>query len=858
MLKMITRPKVLLITIVILSALLTISASGSFFYRNAVLGYETQKTLLLNLNHSYTYLLNSMQDNCKKYVIMDDAVAKETFLALAEDYTSTKSIRLNYQAISEFQAYTWISDSFSHEKFNMASLAQHLDFREGELGNYQLFIQSFDKIVSHLSNSVETKNENVFTEPSYINDYTAFNYSMIQMTSAYLNRINDYEDQALKLQNLFGFLSLFLSLALAAVGAFVAYFTVITNRNNSYYRQLFSTTMETADFGLAILSLDYEYKYVNTHYREIMHITENPMGRSPYDLLPPEFSANVAKPTGFDDGLINSTITITSWGVPKHINISRFAIKDEYGQVNFVSVIRDFTELVNMERQLKEQLKEIEFHAKAKDTFLANISHEMKTPLNAIIGLSYVLSDSALSSQQQNVVKRITSSSNLLLNLINDVLDLSKIRNSDFKLYPTSVLLTNLLSEVEGIATALIGDKNVLWQTEYVYSQDLCIKIDKTRLTQVLLNLINNACKFTNEGSIKLHVEATDEDEENVLLTFSIRDTGLGMDEEDLVKLFQEFEQLENYLTKQHQGTGLGLIISKNIIEAMGGTIWVESQKDVGSIFYFTIPAEKTLPEHFKESICGNPSPIFDGMGQRVLVVEDNEINYEVTESLLSKANIQCDSAPDGKTAIKMCEEAPEDYYQLILMDIHMPVMDGFTASKILKTQMHIKTPIIALTATNVDGPTMEAYKGILEDYIPKPFNYIELFSKIEPYFQCNGKLTTDVRKTITESIEDPFSDRVKAIENLGGMEDLYEKHLRRFKANYATVDQQIRQFLEEGNQAEARILAHSVKGLSGTLGLPHLQKISASLEESIVTNSENTDSLLTQFSKKLKDVCAS
>lgn len=857
MLKKASKTKVLLITIIIVSSLLTISASGSFFYRNAVMGYETQKNMLLNLNFSYTYLLNSLQEHSKEYIVNNDAESKDTFQVLVEDYTTNKTIRLNFKAVSELQSFNWLSSNFSEENYNMNSLVGQLDFTLQEEQTYLLFLKSFDEIIRHLDSSVQSMDSDAFIDPGYTGHYNLFNYYMVELTSSYLNRINQHEDQALNLQNFFGFLSLFLSLSLAAVGAFVAYSTVITNRNNSYFRQLFSTTVETADFGLAILDMNYEYKYMNAQYRDILHIPEQePRGKTPYQLLPKEFTDNIPKPTSFEDGLINSTITLHTWGVPKHVNVSRFPIKDENGQINFVSIIRDFTDLVNLELQLKEQLAQIEFHSKAKDTFMANISHEMKTPLNAIIGLTYVLNEMELTQKQQNIVNRITSSSNLLLNLINDVLDLSKIKNSDFRLYPSNVLLTNVLSELEGIATALIGDKNVLWRTEYDYPASLCVKIDKIRLTQVLLNLINNACKFTSEGFIQLKVDTLEENEEKILLRFSITDTGLGMEEQDLHKLFQEFEQLENYLTKQHQGTGLGLIISKNIIETMGGQIWVSSEKDKGSTFTFTVPAEKASSAHFVDSQLTESDPIIDGKGQRVLVVEDNEINYEVTENLLRKANIICENAEDGKIALEMCKKVPDGYYRLILMDIHMPNMDGYTTSRILKNEMNIKTPIVALTATNVESQATEEYKDIIEDYIPKPFNYNELFSKLSPYFEKREAPSISTQRNPNTSMEDPFSDRVKAIENLGGMADLYEKHLKKFKSSYYRIDEEIQDSLERGDWEEARRLAHSVKGLSGTLGLPHLQKISALLEEALLKDDPNAEDLLNQFSKKLKDVC--
>lgn len=855
--KKITRPIVLLLFIVILSSLLTICASGSFFYRHAVLSCEAQKTLLLNLNLSYTYLLNSIQENSKKYILTDDLDARDKFSVLTETYTKSDSIHMNFDPLSQLQSSAWLSNDFYQDKSNMSALAKQLDFKGEELSSYLAYRYSFDQIVAYLSLSVANKDENVFTNAFYSENWRQCNYYMVQFTSSYINRINIEEDAALKSQNLFGFLSLFFSLILAAVAAFVAYSTVLTNRTNSYYHTLFSSTVEHADFGLAIIDRYQKIRYMNHQYREVLGLTDShPVGKTTSEILPDELRCIILEEAKVEDSLFNATFPLTVNGGEKHINVSRFAVRDKYDQINFVSIIRDVTDLVTMETQLKEQLSEIEFHAKAKDTFMANISHEIKTPLNAIIGLSYMLSDTNLSNNQQGIIGRITSASNLLLNLINDVLDLSKIKNSDFKLYPTDFLLTNLLSEIEGIATALIGEKNVLWKTEYHYNPALCLHMDKTKVTQVILNLVNNACKFTSEGTIKLLVETIEEDADNAVLKFSIVDTGLGIEASDLEKIFQEFEQLENHLTKQHRGTGLGLIICKNIIETMGGKIWVTSKKDVGSDFSFTLPVTKSSPETLRASLDLESVPVLNGEGKRILVVEDNEINYEVTASILAKSNILCENAADGEIALSMCKNAADDYYQLILMDIHMPNMDGYTASKILKQELNIITPILALTATKVESQTLSEYEGIIDGYIPKPFTYFDLLSKIAPYFNPSRKFSLERRKNLTARMEDPFSGRALAIENLGGMEDLYEKHLKKFKINYSNLPDQLEKLLEEDNRKEMLRLVHSVKGLAGTLGLPYLQKISGTLEDALLANQQDIRSLLDAFAKKLTEVC--
>ncbi|MBK5263033.1 MAG: response regulator, partial [Peptostreptococcaceae bacterium] len=274
-------------------------------------------------------------------------------------------------------------------------------------------------------------------------------------------------------------------------------------------------------------------------------------------------------------------------------------------------------------------------------------------------------------------------------------------------------------------------------------------------------------------------------------------------------------------------------------------------------------------------------------------VIEDNEINYEVTESLLAAVNIICENAPDGLIALELCKKAPEGYYQLILMDIHMPNMDGYTASKILKNEMGIKTPIIALSAINIGDEIVEEYKNIIVDYIPKPFNFSQLYNTLSPYFTdsknvptLNGSKGFDTngskgfdpnnsnipgfdssdnpawkrrildRRILTESLVDPFAGKGEAIANLGGLENLYNKHLSKFKENYVTSYEEVIKLLAEGELIDARRLVHSVKGLAGTLGLPYLEKASANLEAAILKDETDLEPFLAAFKNKLEGVC--
>ena len=372
----------------------------------------------------------------------------------------------------------------------------------------------------------------------------------------------------------------------------------------------------------------------------------------------------------------------------KNIVYSYFTIDDERGNNKYVHLIRDTSKTEELQHQLRKQLKEINFYSQAKDSFIANISHEIKTPINAILGMVHFLKSTRLSQNQKDLVRKIETSSDILLTIISDVLDLSKIKNNSLSLYPSDFSLEMVIRNVEDMFSNQMAFKGLEWQTEYDFNKNLSVHLDKTRFVQVLVNLITNACKFTDSGYVRLSVETLSENDEMVLLQFCVEDTGIGIAEKDISKLFREFEQLENHLTKQHQGTGLGLYICKNIIESMDGRMWVKSTKGQGSKFYFSLPAKKALePKLSATSNVINTIPL-DGSGGKALVVEDTEINAEVAVKLLNDVNIACDTAADGRSAIEMCKTRAPDYYNVILMDIHMPVMDGYTAANILKKEM--------------------------------------------------------------------------------------------------------------------------------------------------------------------------
>ncbi|MDD3169350.1 MAG: response regulator, partial [Eubacteriales bacterium] len=317
--------------------------------------------------------------------------------------------------------------------------------------------------------------------------------------------------------------------------------------------------------------------------------------------------------------------------------------------------------------------------------------------------------------------------------------------------------------------------------------------------------------------------------------------------------------QLENHLTKQHQGTGLGLYICKNIIESMDGRMWVKSTKGQGSRVYFSLPAKKSLEPRLNatESVI-NIIPL-DGQGGKALVVEDTEINAEVAVKLLNDVNIACDIAADGALAVEMCRKRPSDYYNVILMDIHMPKMDGYTAAEILKKDLAVTSPIVALTASDINDQIRSEHADTIESFILKPFKAAAFYNAIAPYFPHHdnkpvpyvglkklsertsvSKMQRPAERESSANMQtgerrNPFAGREDAIKNLGGLDSIYYKHVEKFKVNYANTAEHIAALLEDKNYDEARRLAHSIKGLGGTLGMLDVMESSSELEKAIL-----------------------
>lgn len=441
-----------------------------------------------------------------------------------------------------------------------------------------------------------------------------------------------------------------------------------------------------------------------------------------------------------DSGKFIGDVEITIHQEKNHLYVAGYNLEKS---AKMILYIRNTSQYCTREEDLIDEIDRHKEFIKSKDLFIANLSHEIRTPMNIIVGMIYFLKDTQLDSKQLEYVNKLDEASNLLLEIVNGILDLSKQTSHVTADARVDFNFNDFLDSIIDMFDDHIKEKGLQLYLNINLDDNINISADKARLGQVFINLIENAIKYTEKGFIELDGRKVEENNISYTFQFCLKDTGIGIKREDSLKIFREFSQVEDPTKKVVEGKGMGLAIAKKIVEDMDGKMWVESSIGLGSKFYFNFKVDKSnkTTEEIQNDIIVEQEEIVapidyekDDVQRKILLVEDNRMNIEITTKVISELNYICDVAQDGVEAIRKVKEADKNYYDLILMDIHMPRYNGYEISKILKKDLDIKVPIIALTATTVTEQIKKENANYIVDYILKPIKPAEFKDKLKSY----------------------------------------------------------------------------------------------------------------------------
>lgn len=445
-------------------------------------------------------------------------------------------------------------------------------------------------------------------------------------------------------------------------------------------------------------------------------------------------------------------------------------IIDERDLIRVADVLREAVEeRKHIEQQLVEAREMALSSLQARQVFLANVSHEIRTPIHAIGGLSSILLDTDLSEGQRQYMEVIKTSAEGLTRIINDLLDISKMESGKFTLECIPFSIRDQIRSTIDTLRIRAAEKNIELQVDIDAELPEWSFGDPIRLSQVLLNIADNALKFTEKGEVRIRATVSGRTEDEVNVHFEISDTGVGIDPSKLSQIFDQFTQEDESVTRKFGGTGLGLAISKTLIELLGGKIEVESEKGKGSRFWFTLPFRRAS----KPTRVAVAEEVPDFRDSHILVVDDNDLNCFLATTILSRWNVRTDTAENGPRALELLGK---NRYDLVLLDIQMPVMDGHDVVRFIRAEIDVNLPVIAVSAHATREERERSLQAGMTDYLAKPFRPDELAACIRPY--C------EVRKLRMEGKEEPLFENFSLIKlhaMFGGNQDHIAKTVQVF-----------------------------------------------------------------------------
>ncbi len=474
------------------------------------------------------------------------------------------------------------------------------------------------------------------------------------------------------------------------------------------------------------------------------------------------------------------------------------------------------------EKRLKEA-------SKIQEQFVANISHEIRTPMNAVLGFAGLLQKTRLDKNQHEYVRSIRSSAENLLTIINDILDLSRIESGMMHIESLPFNLRELIDSLITMLNVKAKNRNLYLRTEIDEPVPETLKGDAVRLTQILLNLISNALKFTHQGGVTVNLGIEEKKGETYYIRFIISDTGIGISPEKQKTIFERFQQAQPETTRRYGGTGLGLSIVKQLVEIQNGNISVSSEVGKGSVFTVILPYQMATEEE-KESVIPVPVLMAEPLLQKIklLIAEDNVMNRKLIQHLLKQWQIDFDIVTNGVQAVEVLKQRADEY-DMVLMDIQMPEMDGYMATEKIRYDLHLNLPIIAMTAHALAGEKEKCLGAGMDDYISKPINEEQLYKLIHKHALNSSNIKASVINI----------EYLRSLSN--GDEDFERNMIKAFSEQMPQELKELKTAIDQKNYKQIRSIAHNMKSTVSYLGLQQLTP----LLEQIETESENENGII-------------